>query len=73
MKIYKKELNGQGKYRVFMVLGKGELEMLVGILSKAYQYFPNSVSYSQENDRLRLMVKIGQKALKYWGNMEIEK
>ena len=71
MKIYKKELTESkgSKYRLFLVLGKNELEMLIGILRKAYEYFPNSTPYTQENNRLQNMIKVGNKALREWDNL----
>ncbi|MEE9573037.1 MAG: hypothetical protein V3W20_08320 [Candidatus Neomarinimicrobiota bacterium] len=78
MKIYKKEIAHSGggskfKYRLLLALGKSELEMLVGILTKAYQYFPDTVRYTKENNRLQSMVKVGNRALRDWDSMEIEK
>jgi len=79
MKIYKKEISHdqahstKTKYRILIALGKNELEMLAGILAKAYQYFPSSTPYLQTNNRLQTMSKVIHKALREWDNLEIDR
>lgn len=71
MKIYKKELttNKGGKSRLFLVLGKSELEVIVAVITKALQYFPNTPKFCQDHTRLSNMVKVGNKALNNWDDL----
>ncbi len=79
MKIYKKEIShdyahsSKTKHRVLFAINKDELEMFVGILSKAYKSFPDTLRYLQESNRIQQMVKVGHRALRDWDIMEIEK
>ncbi len=61
MKIYEKEISSNGKKRLLIALGKQELELLYGVVKKAYLHTPKITETFNTVSRLRTMkVSLGK-------------
>lgn len=55
MKIYEKEISANGKKRLLIALGRQELELLYGIVKKAYLHTPDIAETARTITRLHTM------------------
>lgn len=55
MKIYKKEISANGKKRLLIALGRQELELLYGVVKKAYLHTPDTAETVKTITRLQTM------------------
>ncbi len=55
MKVYEKEISPNGKKRLLIALGRQELELLYGVIKKAYLHTPDTAETAKTITRLRNM------------------
>ena len=55
MKIYEKEISANGKKRLVIAIGRQELELLYGVVKKAYLHTPDIAETAKTITRLQTM------------------